>query len=514
MPTIPQLPPTSQVYPADEIPLSQDGTTRTTTVGRLLASTQPAILAPTGTLLGRVSLGPGGPEPLIVGAGLQLANSSLAANGTDHAGFDLQNTLQPTDELVLNSGGNPKRMTLGLLRGLFAAGTNITIDPSGTISGTLTSSAITGLGQVSAIAANDLIGISQGGTDHSISYANLLNGQTIDAAQPALAVSDADSFWAAQGSSTMLRQGFSAVWNWVTTKLPAYKLPIVELTANTTLNGTAHNGRILICSSPVTLTPAFINMGSGFHCEVINLSAGAVTFGTGIVTSSGSSSLPAGQCANLRAATYSAGNIIFATLSGTAGTLLAPGQVTGLSAGTITPTSIAATWTAPAAGGAPATYTVQYRVAGATVWINASTAVTGTSFVLTGLAAATSYNIQILAVNASGPGPASSILTANTLATALVSSITWNLAPSGPYARSVGSIGVNVHVNPATATVQFGFSTSATVQPASWVTGSFVNTDLWAAYVSTPATAGIWYAWAKGMDGSAPTVYATGFTVT
>ena len=73
---------------------------------------------------------------------------------------------------------------------------------------------------------------------------------------------------------------------------------------------------------------------------------------------------------------------------------------------------------------------------------------------------------------------------------------------------------MNVHVNPATATVQFGFSTSATVQPASWVTGSFVNTDLWAAYVSTPATAGIWYAWAKGMDGSAPTVYATGFTVT
>jgi len=41
-----------------------------------------------------------------------------------------------------------------------------------------------------------------------------------------------------------------------------------------------------------------------------------------------------------------------------------------------------------------------------------------------------------------------------------------------------------------------------------------VNTDLWGAYVSTPATAGTWYAWVEGTDGSRPTVYSTAFTVT
>ena len=106
------------------------------------------------------------------------------------------------------------------------------------------------------------------------------------------------------------------------------------------------------------------------------------------------------------------------------------------------------------------------------------------------------------------------MLTANTAAAALVTSITWNLAPSGPYVHGSGSIGINAHVTPSSAAVQFGFSTSATVPPVSWVAGSFVTSDIWAAYVNTPATAGTWYAWAQGTDGSASTVYPTGFTVT
>jgi len=40
-----------------------------------------------------------------------------------------------------------------------------------------------------------------------------------------------------------------------------------------------------------------------------------------------------------------------------------------------------------------------------------------------------------------------------------------------------------------------------------------VNTDLWGAYVSTPATAGTWYAWVEGTDGSRQTVYPVAFTV-
>ena len=41
-----------------------------------------------------------------------------------------------------------------------------------------------------------------------------------------------------------------------------------------------------------------------------------------------------------------------------------------------------------------------------------------------------------------------------------------------------------------------------------------VNTDLWGAYVSTPTTAGTWYAWCCGLDGSGLSVYPTPFTVT
>ena len=134
MPTISQLPSTAQVTAADEVPLSQGGTTVSVSVGTLLASLQPAIAAPSGVLLGRTSLGAGGPEPIGVGTGLQIASNTLTATGADHAGFPSQSTLAPSDQAVLNSGGTPKLLQLAMLRGLFSAGTNISINTSGTIS--------------------------------------------------------------------------------------------------------------------------------------------------------------------------------------------------------------------------------------------------------------------------------------------------------------------------------------------------------------------------------------------
>jgi hypothetical protein len=44
-------------------------------------------------------------------------------------------------------------------------------------------------------------------------------------------------------------------------------------------------------------------------------------------------------------------------------------------------------------------------------------------------------------------------------------------------------------------------------------TYAYVNTDLWGAYVTTPAPAGIWYAWVEGTDGSQQSVYPIAFTV-
>jgi hypothetical protein len=327
MPTISQLPVLSSVDAADEIPLNHDGTTRSISVGTLLSGTQPAILAPTGTLLGRISLGSGWPEPIGIGVGLGLEANVLAATGLDHAGFPSQTVVEPSDQAVLSSGGSPMLLELSLLRGLFFAGTNIAIDSAGTISATINATSggnsgasysIASLPVVTTISTGDLVGISQGGAASSIAYQNFLNGLTIDEAQPAAAVSDSDTTWVAQGNDTLVCQTFSAIWAWIVSNQPSYKYPVAEITTNTTLSGTAHNGRILVCSQPVTLTPVFANMGSGFACSVINLSGSGVTFGVGIVTSSGASVLPAGVSCTMQGVTYSGGSVIYASILGDA----------------------------------------------------------------------------------------------------------------------------------------------------------------------------------------------------
>jgi hypothetical protein len=134
MPTIPQLPPATSSGATDEFPVSQSGITRSVTVAEVLAGTQPAIEIPSATLLGRVSLGPGGPEPVAVNTGLVIANGAIAANGGDHAGFVLESALNINDQAIVNSAGTPSRLPLPLLRGLFTAGQNVTIDNSGDIS--------------------------------------------------------------------------------------------------------------------------------------------------------------------------------------------------------------------------------------------------------------------------------------------------------------------------------------------------------------------------------------------
>src|SRR5580704_2590992 len=97
MPTIAQLPPVASVTAADEVPVSQTGVTRSVSVGILLSSMQPAIVTDTGTLLGRVSLGVGGPEPIAVGSGLLLNGGTLSAPAFDPTSLPQRTTLSPTD---------------------------------------------------------------------------------------------------------------------------------------------------------------------------------------------------------------------------------------------------------------------------------------------------------------------------------------------------------------------------------------------------------------------------------
>lgn len=618
MPTISQLPVATNVTAADTVPISQSGTTRAAAVGELLASTQPAITIASPSLLGRTSLGSGGPEQITPGIGLSLGGGVLIADGADHATFPAVTALVSDVDLVASQQGSPMLVPASLLRGLFAAGQGVTISPSGTIaaSGTVSvtpgaglGSAIAGLTTITSLSAQDLVPASHAGLDYAIPYANLINGITIDQAQSAAAVGDTDTLWVAQGGNVMTSQSFSAIWSWIGGKLPTYKTPVVEITANLNLDTTVHNNRLLICSQPVTLTPLATNMGSGFRCVVLNASTGNVTLGSGFVSSTGSLSLLPWQSASILCASYSGGVVVFASMPGASSApAVPPGQITTLAATGTTTSSITLSWQASATGAAPSSYTIQYRLSGTTTWTSAPpiaattyqiagllagtgyditilavaagasgplsailtvstaaavttalplvtnlsatpgssstvslawassggtatsftaqyrvtgtpswtslTGITATSTVVPSLLPSTSYDFSVYGINSAGTGALSSIVTASTPAAAqTVSSITWNLAPSGAYARGSGSIGVNAHVSPATSPVQFGFSTSATTPPSTWTPASLVNTDLWGAYLPTPATAGTWYVWAEGLDGSALTVNTTSFAV-
>jgi hypothetical protein len=164
------------------------------------------------------------------------------------------------------------------------------------------------------LAAQDLVVVSHTGLDYAITYDNFLGGVTIDQAQAAGPAGDSDAIWVAQGSNIMASQTFSAIWTWIASKLPAYKAPVIEITTNTNLDIAAHNGRILICSQPITLYPLTSNVGSGFQCTVINASSGDVTLGIGFVSSTGSLVLARWQSATLSCLTYSGGTIAFAAM--------------------------------------------------------------------------------------------------------------------------------------------------------------------------------------------------------
>ncbi len=93
---------------------------------------------------------------------------------------------------------------------------------------------------------------------------------------------------------------------------------------------------------------------------------------------------------------------------------VAPGQVTGLTAGTPGTNTMPLSWNVPA-GTTPFTYTEQYSLHGANSWTPTS-GISGTSYTVTGLAASTSYDFEVDATNAYGTGGFSSIVTASTAA--------------------------------------------------------------------------------------------------
>jgi hypothetical protein len=380
MPTIANLPVAGPLSVTDTLPIDQGNGTNAVTLAVLLAGEQPAIVTPTGTLLGRVSLGAGGPETVNLGSGLVLTSGTLS------------------------------------------------------------------VGSISA----------------------LLEGETVDQLQPAAIAADTDQLAVDQGGSSLMRQTMAAIWSYIEGKLPIATQRVVELTTNTVLDATAHNDAILVCSQPLTLSANFANMGSGFACDVLNLSSGVVTMGSGITVGSGATGLTSQSAARLVAVTYTGGNLVFW-------------------AGTEAVTSTTSGGSSVSSGGSSVTS-------------GGSTVSSGGSSVSSGGSSVTSGGSTVTSGGSSTSGGVT---------------VTFVTAPSGSYAVNQANIGVNATLDPGTAAtgLQFGFSNSSTTAPTTWTAGTLVNTEgsgdtFWGAYLTMPATAGTYYCWAQAIGGAASAVSA------
>ncbi len=186
------------------------------------------------------------------------------------------------------------------------------------------------------------------------------------------------------------------------------------LASGTFTNETASGWQTLIFSSPVSVTANTLYVAAyfapnghyssspnAFNAAVVNGPLDGVATGTsanGVYSYTSSSAFPSSS--------YEATNywvdVLFAPTPPAA-----PGQVTAVTA-TAGSLSASVSWTAPATGGAPSSYTVTPYV-GSTAQTSLATIVpaTSTSTTITGLTAGTSYTFVVQASNSTGAGPAS-----------------------------------------------------------------------------------------------------------
>ena len=104
MPNFNQLPQASSANTNDVLPINQNGRTVGISVGALQSALQPQIIVPRQTLLGRISNGAGGPEPVALGKGLSLDYGVLSVTqsavtgpvGPAGQGFNYRGLWTPT----------------------------------------------------------------------------------------------------------------------------------------------------------------------------------------------------------------------------------------------------------------------------------------------------------------------------------------------------------------------------------------------------------------------------------
>jgi hypothetical protein len=140
------------------------------------------------------------------------------------------------------------------------------------------------------------------------------------------------------------------------------------------------------------------------------------------------------------------------------------------------------TWSA--ASGA-ATYEVDFRVTGGSIWTTATTTVAGTAYTVTGLSAATSYDFRVSGVNAGGNGTASTTVTNSTQAFTALRTVV-GVAPTAAYSlrqldTAYAGKAINVRRSSDNTTSDIGFTASGDLDTATLLT--FAGSG--SAYVTT-----------------------------
>jgi hypothetical protein len=175
-----------------------------------------------------------------------------------------------------------------------------------------------------------------------------------------------------------------------------------------------------------------------------------------------------------------------------------------------TTSNLTVAWTAPAVDSTHAAatgYNLRFSPSGAGIWTNLS-GVTS-PYTLTGLAGTSAIDVEIQATNASAsPGPWSAVTTGTTWR-ATVAPGNWTAATSQVHNAGVapnGGVQMTAVAAPTPVTgAAFAWSTSPVTPPTSSLIAAAADgqTNGWAQYFSTPATAGTYYLWmlAQGAGG-------------
>ncbi len=196
------LPPAAAPAAGDLVALGQGGVNKAASVGQLTAGLQATLTVSSGSLLGRVSPGSGGPEPVQIGANLSLAAGTLSSTASSFSIPALPSaaSVGTADLVPISQNGAAAQASVGqLLSGVqpaltIASGTllgrvsaaagqpePVTIGANLALTGgTLSSSApplsLAQLPVANTPALTDQVLIAQGGTNKTASYGTFMAG--------------------------------------------------------------------------------------------------------------------------------------------------------------------------------------------------------------------------------------------------------------------------------------------------------------------------------------------------